>query len=325
MNKVIVFIIINIFALGSVFAEFQVKTAVAVKAGKSPVIDGVITDGEWKGAFWYNSFVAYPGDSMAKQQSRFAVMFDKENIYIVVKCDEIHINKLVPYSKDDVKIWQHDGIEFMLQCADGKKEHLQFLTSSGGGGYGLKFITKAQNSKHEIPKSKWQRATKIHERGYIVEVKIPFALFGGKIPANGTEWRFNILRNALTLDSDRFSTWSPVSNFHDPVSLGYLIFAFSEAHLIKRRVNSKRKFNFLSSKIEIFQAKYTKFDSAFAKKLNAELKSINWSEFKADSANIMAMNKVQLEAFSEKLSTFSGSFEKLKQMRSKYLLDKFLK
>jgi len=325
MNKVIVFILINIFTLGSVFAELQVKTAVAVKTGKSPVIDGVIANDEWKGAFWHNSFVAYPGDSMAKQQSRFAVMFDKANIYIAVKCDEIHMDKVKPYRKNDVSIWQHAGLEFMLQHEGEKKEHLQFLTSAGGSGYGLKFITKAQNTKHEIPDAKWQRAAKRNESGYIVEVKISFALFGGKVPSNGTEWRFNILRNALTLDSDRFSTWSPVSDFHAPVSFGYLIFAFSEAHLIKQRVNAKRKFNTLASRIEIFQGKYAKFDSAFAHKLNAELKRINWLRFKAFGTSVMTMNKVQLEAFCEKLLAFSGCFEKLKQMRSEYLLNKFLK
>jgi len=325
MNKLIIFIIIMINAAAMVSAGVSAKTGVAVGADKAPLIDGKINDREWTKAIWRNSFVACPGDAKARQQTRFAIMFDKENIYIAIKCDDIHREKMKPYNKNDINIWRHDSLEIFLQRVGGSKEYQQFLVSAGSSCYAMKFVRGIKRSKKEIPYKEWQAAAKTTDYGYSVEVKIPFALFDKKIPLNGTEWRFNIHRNTLSLDSDRYSSWSPISKFHKPADFGYLIFAFSDPQLLQRRLVQKRKFNGVISQIESLRNKYAKFDPAFAVKLDAKLKAVNWSKFKEQGRGIMKMNKVQLEKYAHQLTAFTVHFKKLKQFRSDYLLKDFFK
>lgn len=99
MNKLVISILILLNASSLLTAGGTAKTAVAIKTHSSPAIDGVISAGEWDKAFWHNSFVACPGDAKARQQSRFAVMFDAENIYIAIKCAENHRDKMTYYKK----------------------------------------------------------------------------------------------------------------------------------------------------------------------------------------------------------------------------------
>ncbi len=322
MNKSIIFILILLNSLCLLTAGGTAKTAVAIKTCNSPVIDGTINAGEWDKAFWHNSFVACPGDAKARQQSRFAVMFDAENIYIAVKCDENHRDKLTSYSKNDINIWRYDSLEVFIQKTSGIK-YQQFMVSAGGGRYAIKFEKGIQRRKEIIPYAKWQASAEMTEYGYVVEIKIPIVLFDTESVANGAEWRFNIHRNATTLDSDRYSSWSPISRFHEPADFGYLIFAVSDPQTLQRRLVLKRKSNKLVSQIENMCIKYTRFDPLFASKLNAELKNINWLEFREQSKTIMKMNKGKLDKYTEQLSVFAMNFEKLKKFRSEYLLQNF--
>jgi Carbohydrate family 9 binding domain-like len=323
MKKLIAFILIIINNIVIVSAGTYVKTDVAVKTENQPSIDGTINDQEWSKAIWRNSFVACTGDARARQQTRFAVLFDAKNIYIAVKCDESHREKMKPYSNNDIDIWRHDSLEFFLQRVSGSKKYQQFLVSAGSGRYAMKFSKGINRSKKEIPHKEWQATAKMTSYGYAVEIKIPFALFDNKIPVNGTEWRFNIHRNAITLDSDRYSSWSPISKFHYPADFAYLIFAFSDPQLLQQRLMLKRKFNTVTSQIENMRNKYHTIDPLFASKLDVKLKNVNWSKFKKQGENIMNMDKSKLKKYAEQLSIFSLNFEKLKQFRSGYLLKSF--
>jgi hypothetical protein len=321
MKKLAILVLLST-TIGTALAIGQAKTAVAVKTVKPPVIDGIIQENEWQNAYWQNSFVACPGDALTKQQTRFAVIFDKNNIYLAAKCDEIHINKIKPYSKNDINIWRHDGLEFFLQRLSNNKEYSQFLVSAGGGRYGLKFTTTTSRTNQAIASSKWQAAAALNSGGYTIEIKIPFSLFSDANPQNGTEWRLNIQRNSTTLDSDRYSTWSPVSKFQNPADFGYLVFALAEPQLLQRRITMKRKFNQLKSQIESFNDKYAKFDPVFAGKIKTKLKQLDWVQFKRQATQIMQMNSTQLIKFSEGLKKLSICMEQLKKMRAEYLLNK---
>ena len=323
MNKLIIFVFCSICILGVAFADSKAKTAVAVKTDKAPLIDGKISDGEWKNISWQNSFVACPGDARTNQQTKFAVMFDKENIYIVAKCNEMHIDKVKLYINNDIKIWKHDGLEFFIQRVGGNEKYKQFLVSAGGGKYALEFTPFISNGKREISSKKWQAAVKIDDAGYTIETQIPFSFFGKIKPENGMEWRLNIQRNATTIDSDRYSSWSPVTRFHNPADFGYLLFAFSGSQLLQKRISLKKRFNTLKSQTEKFRDKYAKSDPVFAAKINDELERVAWKTLERQGKMIMNIDKDQLVMINNKLSDLSICIKKLKQARSDYLLEKF--
>ena len=326
MNRLTFFVFIILGAASTVCSGgWAVKTAVAVKTAKPPVIDGRIDHGEWPPEdLWQGAFVACPGDAPARQQTCFTIMFDKQNIYIAAKCNEIHINKIKTYTKNEIDIWRHDSLEFFIQRNENRKQYQQFLVSVGGGRFGLKFITSVMRGKQQIPLNTWQAAAKTNNRDYVIEAKIPFKLFNAK-PANGMEWRLNIQRNATTLDSDRYSTWSPVSKFQNPADFGYLLFAFSDSNMLQRRIVLKRRFNMLKSQVEGFHRKYVKFDPSFAANINSELKREDWDSFKQQGLKIMNMNAKQLDAFDGKLSVYTACLLRMKQSCAKYLLKKFFR
>ena len=315
MKKLAILVILNA-TIGVILARGEAKTAVAVEATKAPIIDGKIQEGEWP--YWQNSFSACPGDAVARQQTKFAVMFDKNNIYIAVKCDEIHIDKVKIYRKNNINIWRYDGLEIFIQKPNNNNGYVQFLVSAGNGRYGLRFPTATSAFKQVIPYAKWLARAKFNKRGYTVELKIPLSLFAGAKPQKGTEWRFNIQRNSTTPDSDRYSSWSPVSQFHNPMDFGYLIFALADP----QRITLKRKFNQLKFQIDGFHHRYKKYDPVFASKIEAQLKQLNWVKFKQQAAQIMQLDTTLMIKFPEKLKTFSNCLEQLKQEREENLLKK---
>ncbi|MFA6715403.1 MAG: carbohydrate-binding family 9-like protein [Victivallales bacterium] len=330
MNKLTAFLALVIGTAVTINAQAESRTALAVKTARPPVIDGKLGVAEWTGALWQNSFTSYGADeAQTPQQSRFAVMFDDKNMYFAVRCEDVHVKKIKPYYKNNVGIWRHDGVEIFIQSIAQSGKYLQFLISAGGGRCGLKIAVSPTctriKTRDEVPLTQWQAEAALDSGGYVIEIKIPLALFTGGKPVNGTEWRLNVHRNALTPDSDRYSTWAPMIKTHASEKFGYLIFAFAEPELIQMRITRKRKFNALVSRIEKLQAKYAKFDPQFAAAVNTRLKAAGWEKFRQTGIEIEKMNRAECEKFALQLSKFAAQAENFKQFRADYLKRAFFK
>jgi hypothetical protein len=63
---------------------------------KAPVIDGIVTDGEWSGAVgWDEFYQTSPGDNtVPSERTEVFLAYDKENIYCLAKCYFVDINRL---------------------------------------------------------------------------------------------------------------------------------------------------------------------------------------------------------------------------------------
>lgn len=323
MQKRLLLLLFIVTVASSAFASDNIKTAVAIMTGKPPIIDGNINPEEWNNAFWQTAFVACPGDSSAAQQSKFAIMFDKSNIYIAVLCDEIHRDKIDFYKRNDIDIWRHDSVELFFQNGIGSNKYKQFLVSAGGGCYGIDLNYDGWLKRSPFPgENRWLAAVKMTENGYAVEIEIPFSIFNCKIPENGAEWHFNILRNSTTLDSSRYSTWSPVANVN-PIDFGYLIFATMDFKLVQQRVILKRKFSELDSRLKLIKLKYNTSDPAFVEKTDICLKQNNWDEINMGRTAIMHMDAELLVTFQNRLEKILKLIEALEKIHSSELLDSF--
>ena len=197
------------------------------------------------------------------------------------------------------------------------------MLSVGGGVYSIDLNNVSVLKRTRFPESKWESKTVTTDSGYATEIKIPFSVFDSDTPGNGDEWRFNILRNATTIDSDRYSTWTPMSKIHKPAEFGYIIFAVTEPELIRQRYMALRKFNKASLALQQFKNRYIKTDPEFIKTINAKLQRKNWPDIKRQSANIMNMNLESLSKFNNSIKELSHLPEELEELRSEELLDSF--
>ncbi|MBN1327027.1 MAG: hypothetical protein JW996_03660 [Candidatus Cloacimonetes bacterium] len=79
-----------IFIINTILAVFVLYSKEVINIPKTelpPVIDGIITDGEWDNAYWHDEFYqTSPGDNTEpSEKTEIGLMHDDENIYLMAK------------------------------------------------------------------------------------------------------------------------------------------------------------------------------------------------------------------------------------------------
>lgn len=139
--------------------EHQLKIH-ALHTPDAPAIDGELSDSAWKrepitGHFFHAS----SGRVAASPATRSWIAWDKEAIYLALRCDEPHISKLKTKAKNGGPVYTDDSVEFFLGEPD-KLPFLQFVVNANN-----KFYT----TNATIPV---KHATRIGKDHWITEIKI---------------------------------------------------------------------------------------------------------------------------------------------------------
>lgn len=151
------------------------KQLKATEITVSPSIDGILDDEVWKMGTWTDDFTQHEpyNGRPASQRTEFAVLFDKDNIYVGVKAydtdpDSI-VNRLTRRDQVD-----GDVVGIIFDSFHDLRTGFLFGTSSSGVKFDQMFT---EDGEREDPSwdPNWWVKTSINEEGWIAEMKIPFS------------------------------------------------------------------------------------------------------------------------------------------------------
>lgn len=168
------------------------------------------TDGSWNSPLVY----AYDNSAPIKFTTAFKVEFDRENLYITVRCDDPRAEELGRTPRQNTRAWPLvDSIEVFLDPPQLKK-FVQLAVGVNGMFY---------DSRKNAANPRWKYELAFFKGYWQVKFIIPFADLGISAET-GDSWKFNLCRNVRL--SDNFnSTWAHVgSAFHNSAGFGTLSF-----------------------------------------------------------------------------------------------------
>ena len=192
-----------------------------LKAAQPFVIDGDTLEQAYVEASWSKAFTVLEPESkevnglylaveprFLKAETRVGAFFDKENVTFCF---------LAPCPAD-VPAQDGDSVECHLMM-DGKTVYRMAVDLTGRVTYGK---YDAMTLKDEVWSADGAAAVKRGTKSFSVELRLPFAAFGGKVRPKGV-WRCNFIRRGASCGG--MSSWAPTNREQmDPGKFGRLVF-----------------------------------------------------------------------------------------------------
>jgi hypothetical protein len=147
----------------------------ATEITTAPDINGILDESIWKESTWEDDFTQnapYDGRK-ATQRTEFAVVFDKDNLYVAIKAydtspDSI-INRLTRRDQVD-----GDVVAIIFDSFHDLRTGFMFGASSSGVKFDQMFTGDGENEDASWDPNWWVK-TSINEEGWVAEMKIPFS------------------------------------------------------------------------------------------------------------------------------------------------------
>ena len=194
---------------------------------RGPVLRGDFSDGLWGYGPPLYDFVSTSADTPVTQQTQVHktqvhMLYDSQNLYIAVLCDEWHLEHLVSLVRErDGPVWQDDSIELLFDTANGHGAVYHIIVNSIGTIYDEKCV----DTEHADPS--WNSTCRVKTGRctdqWVVEIAIPAKDFGIALQP-GLTWGLNVCRSRYA-GVKEFSSWSPTpGGFVQPRNLGEMCF-----------------------------------------------------------------------------------------------------
>jgi hypothetical protein len=188
------------------------KNYSAAEVQKPLEIDGFLDDEAWKAVPWEGDFQMFdPYDNRpATQETRFKVVFDKENIYVAVRAFDTAPDSIVSRltRRDDI---DGDMVAFQFDSYHDLQTAFTFIVSAAGSKADI-FMSNDGESEDETWNAIWWTKTQIDDQGWTMEAKIPFSQLRFDRSSGGT-WGFQVAREVYRYSET--SLWQPMSK-EDP-------------------------------------------------------------------------------------------------------------
>jgi hypothetical protein len=177
------------FWVGTSQAENEYRHPVVAipYAATKPVIDGVVNDAEWQGAFSQRALRSL-GGKIATRQTRFWMMWDEENIYIAMRSPLRKGERPIQQHRDPsadseqifddcYEIWfsagQVDTLTGQLDCS------AKFLSNVSGAHYDIIYQPNVGNERVSSFETGWKPQNRINDQNeWEMELVIPRASLG---------------------------------------------------------------------------------------------------------------------------------------------------
>ena len=194
------------------------------KQMKAPVIDGKISEREWKDAASYENFTLFGRAVSGKAPLGTTVWIgsDSTHLYIAFRC---MIEKGVPLrmeqTEDDSAISRDDCVEIFLNGSPKGKTYLQLGQSAAGVRFDAEVGGGASQVNKNWSSSLWKNAAGRYADRYEAEFAIPFKM----IPFDGSGFlRFNLTRT-IRAGKSAHLTLIPMSGdgWHQPEKFAKLV------------------------------------------------------------------------------------------------------
>lgn len=192
-----------------------VAKLVVPRATTPITIDGEISDAEWAASARTEDFVRATNGRPDRPRTRARLMYDDEHLYIAFECEDDHL--FSTFTRRDDHLWKQDAVEVFIDPRGRGRDYLEFQVSPAG----KLFDTKVQRhprrddsfdgrAKAAVRREGTLNDDSDRDRGWTVELAIPFAGLGRDTPRPGQRWRLNLFRLETKRSGRRgFQGWSP--------------------------------------------------------------------------------------------------------------------
>ncbi len=166
---------------------------VSILPMKKPVIDGVITPGEWSSASALSGFKSLPRGYYSPHQPKVRIGYDAENLYFSIISDGHNHPPRVKHTGRDANLWEDDGFEFHFDPTPETPDSFQWIVNHAGA----VFDQHVQPGTGVDECRSWNCSglkTAVGHVGkqWVLEAAIPFASLEAKAPRPGEKWLFNL-------------------------------------------------------------------------------------------------------------------------------------
>ena len=193
------------------------------RLSKSPKIDGVISDEEWKDASLVEQFGSPAGKKTVVEPTKFYWGYDNKNLYVAASCTESNMAELKAEAKEqDGAVYVDDCVGFFF-CPDSvQRTTYQIYFNPSGVAFDqiLKWKGEEYEGEDRVWNGDYKVATNKGDAAWSIEMRIPFKLLKAE-PKQGDFWLINFRRKQQRVNSA--SDWMvPIS--YDPRFYGILRF-----------------------------------------------------------------------------------------------------
>ncbi len=235
LQKTIVFLVVCFLVVSSLMAsdveESEPNVAMAVRVNPSPPeIDGELTDEAWQSAPEFGNFLQREPDEgkEASEKTTFKIIYDDEAIYFGVECYDSEPKKIVSRLTRRDGRTEADWVSISLDPYYDRQTGYWFTAQSSGA------INDGAISNDRWRDTSWDGVwevkTKIHERGWTAEYRIPYHVLRFN-PKDEYIWGLNVERSItrnkerdqwtlMTSDKSgwvsRFGTLKGIKGIHPP-------------------------------------------------------------------------------------------------------------
>ena len=215
--SVLLTLILSLALFACLATADELKVYPCYRMVNEPFLDGRPNDNSWSNIPLAEGFVNLNTGAFSLKQTSFKLGHDNTALYLFIKCEEPHMDRIVAELGDMENIWKDDCVEIFLQPEGRKDEYYQFIINSIGSRWNGVFIDR-KNTLTNL--GNWNAAVYRGEDFWSIELKIPFTYLNNK---DKVEWRANIARSIRTTQES--TTWSTLrGGYHDIVNFGRIVF-----------------------------------------------------------------------------------------------------
>jgi len=200
-----------------------------VKRMAKPTLDGKVDENEWRAAGKTDSFVENKGNTLSAATWTY-LGYDEKNLYIAFVCDEPEMAKTgrKNYSNRDPEIYNgNETVYVLVNPQADRTSYIQFIVDI----LNQRFDALGRDPVGYNPP--WESKVAENDKGWSVEMAIPFGSLGVAMPENGSKWYADFFRIRFA-EGREVSAWKPTgSGFESPGFFGTLIFDSVQKSLVK--------------------------------------------------------------------------------------------
>ena len=226
-----------------VTTKADLPTYTVLRTAKPITIDGRLDDPVWERIRPVSALTIHDGTRAATVLTEAKLCWDDRNLYVTFTCADKDLR--ARFTKRDDPVCSDDAVEVFLCPTNNLTDYYEFEVNPrnvvwDGKDHNPDLLPNEKTTYDD----KWNCAgllTAVHvdgtfddrtdiDKGWTVEMAIPFAGLNRKTPASDERWRANLFRIEFGA-SEEYDAWSPPQNpgeppaFHVPSRFGSLVFS----------------------------------------------------------------------------------------------------
>ena len=185
------------------FCYFQNTPALAQSIGDdipridhSPKIDGILSVGEWDNATAINvNIETEPGyNTVAEVSTKAFLMEDGDVLYVAFVAEDDDTDQVRAFFRDRDGIWRDDRVGVVLDTFNDERRAYEFFVNPFGV-QADRIYDDVNRNRDDSWNAIWQSAGKLNDKGYIVEMAIPFKQLRFSPNQERQTWGIDLVRN----------------------------------------------------------------------------------------------------------------------------------